>query len=237
MAVEAARARQSGSPLLVGVTGSVSVGKSTTSTSLVDRLRADGLDVAALSGDSFLLSNARIDDAGLTMRKGFPETYDAQTMRHALAQLRAGHGVPVPVYRHDVYDIVPGLLETVGPAEVVVVDGLHLGLLARDLLDVLVYLHADEATLRGFYTARFERQVADAVAAEAAGEGRSFYSAFAALGPAELHDVAEMLWTSINLVNLEEHIAADRERADLVVTFDEAHRVAEVEDRRPPTAT
>lgn len=237
LTVEAARARQSGSSLLVGVTGSVSVGKSTTSAELVDRLRADGLEVASMSGDSFLLSNARIEEAGLTMRKGFPETYDAQTMRDALVQLRFGRAVPVPVYRHDVYDIVPGQLETVGPAEVVVVDGLHLGLLARDLLDVLIYLHADEATLRRFYTARFERQVADAVAAEAAGEGRSFYSGFASLGPSELRDVAEMLWTTINLVNLQEHIAADRERADLVITFDDAHRVAAVEDRRPPVST
>ena len=237
LAADATRSRQSGSAFVVGVTGSVSVGKSTTSTSLADRLRAEGLEVASLSGDSFLLSNARIDEAGLTMRKGFPETYDAQTMRSALVELRSGHEVPVPVYRHDVYDIVPGMLERVGPAEVVVLDGLHLGLFARDLLDVLVYLHADEATLRGFYTARFERQVADAIAAEAAGEGRSFYSGFASLGPSELRDVAEMLWTSINLVNLQEHIAADRNRADIVVTFDKAHRVAAVVDRRSPIAT
>jgi type I pantothenate kinase len=220
-----------GAPIIVGLTGSVCVGKSTLAELFGAALRATGWEVASMTGDAFLWPNARLDAAGLSMRKGFPETYDPQTLREALATLRRGDTVRVPIYRHDVYDVVAGEWESIRPGDVVLVDGLHLGRFARSEIDRLVYLEAAEDVLERWYVERFEGLVREAARREAAGEGPSFYSGFVPMDPDDRRGLATALWQSINLVNLRDHISGDRERADVVITFDDAHGIRSVEVR------
>jgi type I pantothenate kinase len=218
-------------PALVGFTGSVCVGKSTTVALVAARLRALGCPVTSISGDAFLWPNARLDAAGLSMQKGFPETYDSQTLRDTLAELHRGRAVDAPVYRHDTYDIVPGEWDRIEPAEVVLVDGLHLGRFARTEIDRLVYLHAADDVLERWYIDRFERLVEAAGRSVAGGGPATFYAGFLPMAPDDRRELASVLWRSINLTNLHDHISADRELADVVITFDEDHDVVSVETR------
>lgn len=219
-------------PFAVGFTGSVGVGKSTASELLAGRLVGLGREVASITADAFLWPNARLDELGASMRKGFPDTYDHQTMQTTLATLRSGDPVEVPVYRHDIYDIVPGERERIEPSEVVLVDGLHLGRFLRPQLDRLVYLHAAEESLERWYVERFEHLIDQAEQVVAGGGEPTFYAGFLGFDRDEGREIASTLWREINLVNLREHISDDLELADVVVTFDDDHDVESISRRR-----
>jgi type I pantothenate kinase len=211
--------RQPGAPLLIGITGSVAVGKSTLAAALADAFT--GLRVATVATDGFLRRNADLDAAGLTLRKGFPESYDSAALARTLAALRLGPAL-VPVYSHASYDVDPALSRSVGPADIILVEGLglapHAGGDPAAALDLLVYLDADEVDLEAWFVARFM-----GLWHAAADDPASFYTRFRDLPPEAAAVFARSVWSNINLPNLREHISGAREGAAVVVRKDRDH--------------
>jgi type I pantothenate kinase len=220
-------------PLVVAVTGSVAVGKSTTAAVLAHLLedRFPAGTVAAVTTDSFLLPNAELAARGLLAEKGFPGSYDRDLQLRTLGAIRAGEGaVPVPVYSHERYDILPGRHQVVDRPAVVVVEGINVLQPAFDLEeadgrrvpvgDVSLYVDADEDVIAGWFRARVER-----LCREAPPDGDGFFSTLATLPPDQLLALIAATWTEVNLVNLRRHIAPTRPRADLVLHAGADHRV------------
>ncbi len=199
-----------GEVLVVGVTGSVAAGKSTLCAALKGALEPD-LQVEVISTDGFLFSNAVLSERGVLMRKGYPETYDVEGLAAALEGVRAGP-VTVPGYSHVIYDIDPALSRDVAAPDILIVEGL--GLTPRPaVLDLLVYIDADEAHLEDWFAARFMDFWR---AAET--DPTSFYARFRAMTAPEAEAFARsMVWTQMNLPNLREHIIKARDEADIVV--------------------
>jgi type I pantothenate kinase len=210
-------------PLLVGLTGSVAVGKTWLTTALAAEL-APQASVAQLATDGFLWPNAVLEARGLVLKKGFPESFDADTMLATLAALRLG-SADVPVHSHASYDIDPALTRRVGPADIVIVEGLGLsgfpdGRSARAALDVLIYLDADPVDIEAWYVARFL-----ALWRAGADDPTSFYHRFAALPEAQVTALAASTWASINLPNLVGHIDKARASADILLYKTAGHQL------------
>jgi type I pantothenate kinase len=181
--------------------------------------------VAIVGTDGFLLSTAELDRRGLLMRKGFPETYDAEAVRSFLATVRAGAPARVPRYSHLVYDVLPGEWDDVPVADVVVLEGVH-ALRFSDALDLTIYLEAGEDVIEGWYVERF---------LELWREGRehpeTFFGRFASLDREAASGLARDVWRMVNLVNLRENVAPMRARADVVVVKRPDHSIDRVEVR------
>lgn len=211
------------SPFLVGITGAVAAGKSTFAAELQSALAAEGLAVEIVCTDGFLRDNAALDAAGILNRKGFPESYDVEAMRAALAAIRTGP-IEVPVYSHAIYDLDPALVRRLAPPDVLIVEGLSLHEGARALgLDALIYLDADEAHLEAWFT---ERLIGLWRAAEH--DPTSFYARFRHFTEPEARAFAAQVWAAINLPNLREHIVAGRGVADIVVSKGADHEILAV---------
>jgi type I pantothenate kinase len=221
-----ARARTA-APVVVGIAGAVAAGK----TVLAEAVR-DGLDRPAdvVSTDGFLFPNSVLQARRLVERKGFPESYDVAALRGFLNRAREGR-LPqrVPCYSHLIYD-VDGDRE-VPAVDVLVVEGVNVLAATSDLLDVAVYVDADEALLATWFRARLLR-----LWAAGRDDPRSFYSSpiFARLDEAAVGELADGVWRGVNLVNLREHIAPSRRHADLVITMGPDHVVTGVETREHP---
>jgi type I pantothenate kinase len=204
-----------GGPFIVGLAGGVASGKSTCAAALADLLtvRPDDPDVAVVSTDGFLLSNAALGARGLATRKGFPETYDRELIADVLGRIALGHGgVEVPRYSHRAYD-VDGRPQILDRPDVVIVEGINaLAPVVADFCALLVYLDASEGDLRAWFVDRFKTLVS-----EAADDPGSFFAGWAGMEPEEVRGLAVSVWEHVNLVNLEEHILPTRWRADIVL--------------------
>jgi type I pantothenate kinase len=218
-----------GRPFLLGITGSVAAGKSSLATMVSERVEAlPGSPTASLiETDSFLHSNAELDRLGMGAEKGWPETFDRAPLRTALETLREGRGVNVPVYSHVSYDLVPGAQREVPPRDIIVIDGLHLSAMGRDLIDVLVHIEASEADLEVWYTARFLELVR-----EAPDDPASFYRRLRSLSDTQLLSLAAHTWTDINLANLRQNITPARPEADVLVLKGSDHTITAVTRQR-----
>jgi type I pantothenate kinase len=217
--------RPPGRPFVVGVTGSVAVGKSHLALDMAGAVEGLGGSPTAslLETDAFLRPNRDLDEAGLTMRKGFPETFDADALVTALQQLRQGRGAVVPVYSHVTYDITPDQTREVPARDLVILAGLHLGLFARAEIDLLIQLEAAEDDLETWYLERFR-----ALYREAVDDPTSFYRSMVPLGEEGALAIGEQAWTTINLVNLREHIDPARALADVVVLKGSDHGIVAI---------
>ncbi len=229
------------SPYVIGVAGSVAVGKSTTARILRALLSRwpDHREVGLITTDGFLLPNKELEDRGLMRRKGFPQSYDLHRLIRFVADVKAGRPeVNASVYSHLTYDVVPGKFQTVKQPDILIVEGLNvlqtgtgrrrdrLPVFVSDFFDFSVYVDADEADIERWFSKRFLK-LRDTVFQDEA----SYFHRYAHLSTQEAQTVARGIWHDINGVNLRENIVPTRERAHLVLKKGEDHRVVGVELR------
>jgi type I pantothenate kinase len=225
-------AHAAGEPLIVGVAGSVAVGKSTFAAGLREAILAwpERYRVEAVATDGFLFPNAVLAERNLSMRKGLPESYDVAAMRDALAAVKAGKRVVLPRYSHVTYDVDPHDSLTVEKPGVLILDGLHLAQIERPdsprLIDALIYLDADEAAIETWFTARL-------IPLMRAGRNdpNSFYWRFREWDDVQCAEFAKRVWDGINLPNLREHIVKDRDAAHFIVHKSADHAIATIHRR------
>jgi type I pantothenate kinase len=229
-------------PYLIGVAGSVAVGKSTTARVLRALLSRwpNTPKVQLVTTDGFLHPNRYLEANGLMNRKGFPESFDVATLLRFLADVKAGtRNVKAPIYSHLTYDIVPDEHVVVDRPNILIVEGLNVLLpnplnrdgkdipFVSDFFDFSVYLHAPEDLLETWYIERFMR-----LRETAFRDPRSYFKKYAELSDAEAVTVARDIWTRINLRNLIDHVRPTRPRASLILTKGASHRIETVQLRK-----
>ena len=213
--------RPAAAPYVIAITGSVAAGKSVFAGELAADLAAcpERLVVEIVCTDGFLMDNAALEGLGLTQRKGFPESYDTAGLRAALAAIRGGP-VRFPSYSHVTYDIDPALARMLEPPDVLIVEGLGLHTDHGGLIDALVYLDADEASLEAWFTERFI-----GLWAAAEHDPASFYARFRTMDETSARAFAKLVWEAINLPNLRDHIIGARDLADVVIRKGAGHAI------------
>jgi type I pantothenate kinase len=228
-------------PFIIGLAGSVAVGKSTTARVLQALLSRwpNHPSVALVTTDGFLFPNAVLEARELLHRKGFPESYDRSALVRFLADLKAGYPeVHAPVYSHQRYDIVAGVSQTVRHPDVVIVEGLNVlqappashtenQLFASDFFDYSLYVDAREPDIESWYVERFLR-----LRETMFQDPLSYFHRYAELTEAEARSIAADIWARINGVNLRENILPTRMRAHLILQKGADHRVERVQLRR-----
>lgn len=227
-------------PYVIGVAGSVAVGKSTFARVLQALLGRwpDHPRVALITTDGFLHSNRVLQERGLMRRKGFPESYDRRLMVEFLADTKAGKPeVRAPVYSHRSYDILDGEWQAVTEPDILIFEGLNVlqtgsvdpgrtrtpSVIVSDFFDFSIYVDADDAHIERWYIDRFlllQRTVFS--------NPNSYFHHYKDLSVEEATKVAREIWNDINLANLRENILPTRERANVVLRKRADHTVGEV---------
>jgi type I pantothenate kinase len=228
-------------PFVIGMAGSVAVGKSTASRLLQALLARwpSHPQVDLITTDGFLLPQKELVARRLGDRKGFPESYDVRRLVRFMADVKAGvPEVMAPVYSHLAYDIVPGEYQVVRRPDIVIVEGLNVlqtgsgrgskhPMFVSDFFDFSIYVDAQEADIEQWYIERFLR-LRDTVFKNPS----SYFHRYASLSSEEAVETARTLWRTINLVNLRENVLPTRERAHLVLEKGRDHAVRKVRLRK-----
>ena len=221
-------------PFVIGVAGSVAVGKSTIARLLQALLARweDTPHVELITTDGFLLPNAELEKRGLLQRKGFPESYDRRGLLRFVSRVKSGAAeVTAPVYSHLSYDIVPGEQIIVRRPDILIVEGLNVlqppgpgsRLAVSDLFDFTVYVDARSSDIERWYVERFLRLQRGAFV-----DPQSYFHRFAELSEEDAVARARQIWRDINGPNLEQNILPTRARASLVLRKDADHSVSSV---------
>jgi len=230
------------SPFVIGIAGSVAVGKSTTARILKELLARwpSSPKVDLVTTDGFLLPNEVLRRDKLMDRKGFPESYDVGQLLRFLSAIKAGQpDVPAPLYSHMTYDVLPGEFVTIDRPDILIFEGINV-LQTRELpkdgkavpvvsdfFDFSIYIDAREELIRDWYIDRFMR-----LRETAFKDPRSFFHRYSELSADAARAIAENLWHNINLRNLRENILPTRPRADLIMRKGADHLVETVALRK-----
>jgi type I pantothenate kinase len=229
-------------PFVIGLAGSVAVGKSTTARLLQQMLAhwPAHPSVALVTTDGFLLPNAELDRRGLMSRKGFPESYDRRALTRFVADVKSGKPeVSAPVYSHLSYDIVPGEQLTVRRPDILIVEGLNvlqpalpgqdgrtrIGL--ADHFDFSVYVDARTEDIERWYLGRFRK-----LRETAFQDAGSYFRRYTQVSEAEALEYAQHIWRTVNQPNLENNVLPTRSRATLVLRKGPEHRVQRLSLRK-----
>ncbi|MEU5883643.1 type I pantothenate kinase [Spirillospora sp. NPDC047279] len=224
-------------PFIVGVAGSVAVGKSTTSRLLRTLLARwpDHPSVELVTTDSFLHPNSVLAERGIMDRKGFPESYDRRALVRFVSSIKAGaEEVTIPIYSHLEYDIVPGARQTVRRPDILIVEGLNVlqappagSLGVSDFFDFSIYVDARVEDIRQWYVERLF-----ALRRTAFADPRSYFHRYAQLDEDEAAAFAQRVWRDVNEINLVSNILPTRARATLVLHKGRDHSVERLRLRR-----
>lgn len=223
-------------PFIIGVAGSVAVGKSTTSRVLQALLARwpHHPRVDLVTTDGFLYPNAVLEERNLMERKGFPESYDRLRLLEFVAGLKGGaEYLEVPVYSHVAYDIIPGETRVIAQPDILILEGLnvlqagHHGAFVSDYFDFSIFVDSEVADVRTWYVERFLTLRETAFA-----QPDAFFRRYADLSDEEAVEVATGIWRMINEVNLIENILPTRDRATLILEKAADHSVERVRLRR-----
>lgn len=228
-------------PYVIGVAGSVAVGKSTAARVLQALLARwpDHPKVDLVTTDGFLYPNAILEDRGLMDRKGFPESYDVRRLVRFMASVKAGEGhVSAPVYSHLAYDVVPDEQREIDRPDILIVEGLnvlqtgdgggsHAKVFVSDFFDFSIFMDAEEGHVVQWYIDRF-LTLRDTIFQDP----NSYFHRYAGLSGDEAVATARDIWNRINGPNLRENILPTRERAHLIIEKDSDHTIRNVRLRR-----
>lgn len=219
-------------PFIIGVSGSVAVGKSTTSRLLQILLSRtfENASVELVTTDGFLYPNATLIEKNMLNRKGFPESYDMELLLNFLDGLKNGEARQIPVYSHQIYDVVPEQLQTVEAADFVIVEGINVfqnpqneRLYMTDFFDFSIYVDAEAEIIEGWYLDRFKKLLD-----LAKNDPQNYYYKFREKNQEEVEDFAHNIWETINLVNLKAYIEPTRNRADIIFHKGKNHEIDEI---------
>jgi type I pantothenate kinase len=226
-------------PYIIGIAGSVAVGKSTTAR-LLQALLAQWPNhpkVDLITTDGFLFPNAVLQERGLMQRKGFPESYDRRRLLRFVAEVKAGEPeVFAPVYSHIVYDILPDQQALVRQPDIVILEGLNVlqtgvgtdnPVFVSDFFDFSIYVDADEEHVKRWYVNRFLT-----LRRTAFRDPASYFHRYANLSDAEAIQKAMSIWEEINGLNLRENILPTRTRAHLILEKGADHAIKSVKLRK-----
>ncbi|MDQ3911184.1 MAG: type I pantothenate kinase [Actinomycetota bacterium] len=229
-------------PYVVGITGSVAVGKSTVAQmlrALISRWPGHP-KVEVVSTDGFLYPNRVLESRGLMDRKGFPESYDLPLLLRFLADVKSGRAqVLAPIHSHLTYDILPDQTQVLGRPDVLIMEGLNmleaglpepsegLRVFVSDYVDFSIYVDAEERYVREWYLGRFLR-----LREEALGDNSAYFHRFASLSVEEAREVALRVWDEIDHPNLKENIEPTRDRARLILEKGPDHYIQSVRLRK-----
>ncbi|WEG73504.1 type I pantothenate kinase [Vagococcus intermedius] len=220
-------------PFIIGVAGSVAVGKSTTARLLQMMLSRifKRRNVQLVTTDGFLYPNAVLEEKGIMSRKGFPESYDMEHLIGFLEQVKSRkETIDIPVYSHDVYDIVEDETVTINEPDILIVEGINVlqlptneQIYISDFFDFSIYVDAEPELIEKWYLTRFGALLDSAFL-----EPDNFYYSYAIGDREEAFKMAKQVWKDVNLKNLEEYILPTRNNANVILHKTEHHQIDQV---------
>jgi len=229
-------------PYIIGVAGSVAVGKSTSSRILQALLSRwpNHPRVMVVTTDGFLYPNAVLEEQGIMNRKGFPESYDLNALLQFLVDVKSGNDlVKAPVYSHQSYDVLPGEFVDVDKPDILILEGLNIlqtgvqkpgqqtSMFVSDFFDFSIFVDANVEVIQQWYVERVVK-----FSQTAFKDPDSYFHYLSTMNPEEVVKFSERIWKEINEVNLFQNILPCRERAQLILKKGLGHKVTEVKLRK-----
>lgn len=219
-------------PFIIGVSGSVAVGKSTTSRLLQLLLTRTykNSKVELMTTDGFLFPNEKLKKEQLLQKKGFPESYDMPALVKMIEAIKDGKDYDIPIYSHEIYDIIPNQLQHITSPDFLIIEGINVfqnpqndHLYINGYFDFSIYIDADEKHIEKWYLERFE-----SLLSLAKQNPNNYYNRFNNLPRSESLAIAKSTWKNINLINLRDYIKPTRNRADLILHKDPQHKIDKI---------
>lgn len=220
-------------PFIIGIAGSVAVGKSTVARLLKTTLSRmfKSLDVQLITTDGFLYPNQVLKEKASLNRKGFPESYDMEALIDFLNRVKSGQkDIPVPIYSHDIYDIVPEKYETISQPDILIVEGINTlqlpanqQIYVSDFFDFSVFIDANPDLIEQWYLERFGALLDTAFL-----KPDNYYYSYAIGDREEAFQMAKNVWKNVNLKNLKEYILPTKSRADIILHKTEKHLIDKI---------